>query len=56
MFKSVVSHAKPSPGVAGTMFENDPEYFENVARDKYGLLKENEMVFEFAPSKKENKK
>ena len=36
--------------------QNDPDYFEKVARDKYGLLKENEMVFEFTPSKKEKKK
>ena len=36
--------------------QNDPEYQEKVARDKYGLLKENEMVFEFTPSKKEKKK
>jgi cell division protein FtsB len=36
--------------------KNDPEYFEKIARDKYGLLKENEMVFEFTPSKKEKKK
>ena len=36
--------------------QNDPEYLEKVARDKYGLLKENEMVFEFTPGKKEKKK
>ncbi|MDR3629570.1 MAG: septum formation initiator family protein [Desulfocapsaceae bacterium] len=35
--------------------QNDPDYFEKVARDQYGLLKENEMVFEFPPSKKEKK-
>ena len=38
------------------LIQNDPEYFQKVARDKYGLLKENEMVFEFTPSKKEKKK
>jgi len=26
-----------------------------MARDKYGLLRENEMVFEFPPSKKDKK-
>jgi cell division protein FtsB len=36
--------------------QNDPEYFEKVARDKYGLLKDNEMVFEFTSGRKENKK
>jgi cell division protein FtsB len=36
--------------------KNDPEYFEKVARDKHGLLKDNEMVFDFTPSKKEKKK
>jgi cell division protein FtsB len=36
--------------------QNDPEYFEKVARDKYGLLKENEMVFEFSAGRKETKK
>jgi cell division protein FtsB len=35
--------------------QTDPEYFEKIARDKYGLLKDNEMVFDFAPSKRENK-
>jgi|GEM_PF-445973 len=35
--------------------QNDPDYFEKMARDKYGLLRENEMVFEFPPSKKDKK-
>ncbi len=36
--------------------QNDPHYLEKVARDKYGLLKENEMIFDFSPGKKEKKK
>ena len=36
--------------------QNDPDYLEKVARDKYGLLRENEMVFEFPPGKKEKKR
>ncbi len=36
--------------------KNDPHYLEKVARDKYGLLKENEMIFDFSPNKKEKKK
>jgi cell division protein FtsB len=35
--------------------QNDPEYFEKVARGQYGLLKENEMVFEFPAGKKDKK-
>ncbi len=34
--------------------QNDKEYLEQVAREKYGMLKENELVFDFA-KKKENK-
>jgi cell division protein FtsB len=36
--------------------KNDPKYFEKVARDKHGLLKDNEMVFDFSSSSKEKKK
>ncbi len=36
--------------------ENDIEYLEQVARDKHGLLKENEMVFDFSPKKKKDEK
>lgn len=30
---------------------SDPHYMEEVARDKHGFLKKNEMVFELAPKK-----
>ena len=33
--------------------QNDKEFLEQVAREKHGMLKENEMVFDFA---KKNKK
>lgn len=36
--------------------QDDPHFLEKVARDKYGLLKENEMIFDFSPQKKEKKK
>jgi cell division protein FtsB len=36
--------------------KNDPKYFEKVARDTHGLLKDNEMVFDFSSSNKEKKK
>jgi len=32
--------------------QNDKEYLEQVAREKHGMLKENEMVFDFAKEKK----
>jgi len=35
--------------------QNDPHYLEKVARDR-GLLKENEIIFDFSPSKKTKKK
>ncbi len=35
--------------------QNDPKHLEKVARGR-GLLKENEMVFDFSPPKKEKKK
>ena len=28
--------------------QNDPEYLERVAREKYGMLKKNEQVFDFS--------
>ncbi len=34
--------------------QNDIEYFERLAREKHGLLKKNEMVFDF--NKEEKKK
>lgn len=34
--------------------KNDPQYLEDVARKKYGFLKENEKVFDF-PEKNANK-
>ena len=33
--------------------QNDREYLEQVAREKHGMLKDNEMVFDFARKKKE---
>lgn len=35
--------------------QNDPQHLEKVARDR-GMLKDNEMVFDFSPPKKEKKK
>jgi len=32
--------------------QNDDAYLEELARKKYGLLKKNEMVFEFKSSQK----
>ncbi len=32
--------------------QNDKEYLEKVAREKHGMLKDNEMVFDFAKEKK----
>ncbi|HIQ37666.1 MAG TPA: septum formation initiator family protein [Desulfocapsa sulfexigens] len=32
--------------------QNDKKYLEQVAREKYGMLKDNEMVFDFAKEKK----
>ncbi|ADH85338.1 FtsB family cell division protein [Desulfurivibrio alkaliphilus] len=29
--------------------QHDPEYIEEVARREYGLLKENEILFDFSP-------
>lgn len=33
--------------------KNDPGYLEQIAREKYGLLKKNEQVFDFSKSNKE---
>ncbi len=35
--------------------QNDIEYLEQVARDKHGLLKENEMVFDFSGKNQKRK-
>lgn len=32
--------------------QNDQEYLEKVAREEHGMLKDNEMVFDFAKKKK----
>jgi cell division protein FtsB len=32
--------------------QNDEEYLEQVAREKHGMLKDNEMVFDFGKQKK----
>ncbi len=35
---------------------SDDRYLEELARKKYGLLKENESVYEFGPAKKKKEK
>ncbi len=35
---------------------SDDRYLEELARKKYGLLRENESVYEFKPAKKKKKK
>ena len=35
--------------------QNDKEYLEYVAREEHGMLKDNEMVFDFAKEKKKKK-
>ncbi len=35
--------------------QHDSAYLEELARQKYGLLKKNEMVFEYKPTKKKKK-
>ncbi len=35
--------------------QNDEEYLEQVAREEHGMLKDNEMVFDFAKEKKKRK-
>ena len=36
--------------------QDDRQYLEQVAREEYGMVKENEMVFDFAKKKKGKKK
>ncbi len=36
--------------------QTDNKYFEEVARDRHGLLKEDEMVFDFSPKRKKKEK
>lgn len=36
--------------------ETDDQYLEEISRRDYGLVKENEMVFDFSRKKKEKKK
>ena len=31
------------------LLNEDPEYFEKVAREKMGLVKENEVIYKFVP-------
>ncbi len=35
--------------------QNDEEYLEQVAREEHGMLKDNEMVFDFGKGKKKMK-
>lgn len=35
-----------------TKLLNDPEYIEEMARKKFGLIKENEIIFDFERQKK----
>jgi cell division protein FtsB len=32
------------------LLREDPEYFEKVAREKMGLVKENEVIYKFVPA------
>ena len=32
------------------LLTDDPEYFEKVAREKMGLVKENEVIYKFVPA------
>ena len=32
--------------------QNDPEYLEEVARKKFGLIKKNELIFNFRKKRK----
>jgi cell division protein DivIC len=32
------------------LLKDDPEYFEKVAREKMGLVKENEVIYKFVPA------
>ena len=34
--------------------KNDPAYIQEIARKKYGMIKKNEIVFEFKPKKKKH--
>jgi len=36
--------------------KNDPVYLEEIAREKYGLIKKNEQVFDFSSPQKSSKK
>lgn len=36
--------------------QNDPAYLEEIARHKYGLVKEDEKIFDFSRGRKETKK
>ncbi len=36
--------------------QTDNEYLEEVARDRHGLLREDEMVFDFSPKRKRKEK
>lgn len=35
--------------------KNDTEYLEQIAREKYGMIKKNEQVFDFSKPKKSTK-
>jgi cell division protein FtsB len=32
------------------LLKDDPDYFEKVAREKMGLVKENEVIYKFVPA------
>jgi cell division protein FtsB len=34
------------------MLASDPAYIEKIAREKHGLLRNNEVIYQFPPSKK----
>jgi cell division protein FtsB len=35
------------------LLENDPEYIEKIAREKYGMIKEGEIIYKIVRSQKE---
>lgn len=38
------------------LLREDPEYFEKVARERMGLVKENEVIYKFVPAKQNEAK
>jgi cell division protein DivIC len=38
------------------LLKDDPEYFEKVARERMGLVRENEVIYKFVPVEQMNEK